>query len=274
MDTQRILQEAQKIASKFSFWMVSGNIAHLYGYVCEQSEKKYELEIKFDDNFPSLPPQFIYYDNIKELLGEFQLDRLRTWIPESFVVDAIYELKDKIEEVLQGPRIANDEQLAPIKNITGENLKPHVKPDQTSKENADFQTTNDYIIPDLNAYPPDLQSDDFFYDEKEASNTPNVSSPEHGESLRSKPNFIKSEDMSFILSTELSLIQQEYACDQRDQRMSDINVYLTITLTKTFIIEIDFIKYPERPKMIFSEEIKKILGDPYQSLNLLKKLEC
>ncbi len=42
MDKQRILKEAQKIASKFSFWMVSGNIAHLYGYVYETPEKKIE----------------------------------------------------------------------------------------------------------------------------------------------------------------------------------------------------------------------------------------
>lgn len=56
MDTKRILKEAQKIASKFSFWMVSGNITHLYGYAYEQSEKKYELEIKFDDDFPTSPP--------------------------------------------------------------------------------------------------------------------------------------------------------------------------------------------------------------------------
>ena len=59
MDKQRILKEAQKIASEFSFWMVSGNIAHLYGHVYETPDKKYELEIKFDANFPNSPPQFI-----------------------------------------------------------------------------------------------------------------------------------------------------------------------------------------------------------------------
>lgn len=55
MDKQRILREAQKIAAKFSFWMVSGNISHLYGYAYETPEKKYELEIKFDENFPNSP---------------------------------------------------------------------------------------------------------------------------------------------------------------------------------------------------------------------------
>jgi len=54
MDKQRILKEAQKIAAKFSFWMVSGDISHLFGYVHETPEGKFELEIKFDDDFPYL----------------------------------------------------------------------------------------------------------------------------------------------------------------------------------------------------------------------------
>ena len=74
MDTQRILKEAQKIATKFSFWMVSGNIAHLYGYAYETPENKYELEIKFDENFPNNPPQFLYHSEIKELLGDDEKD--------------------------------------------------------------------------------------------------------------------------------------------------------------------------------------------------------
>ncbi|GAH16832.1 unnamed protein product, partial [marine sediment metagenome] len=89
MDKQRILREAQKIAAKYSFWMVSGNIAHLYGYVYETPEKKYELEIKFDENFPSKPPQLIYHDEIKEILGDIQLNKLINWTPESNVVDII-----------------------------------------------------------------------------------------------------------------------------------------------------------------------------------------
>jgi len=51
MDKQRILKEAQKIAADFSFWMVSGDISHLFGHVYETSEGKYELEIKFTSKF-------------------------------------------------------------------------------------------------------------------------------------------------------------------------------------------------------------------------------
>ncbi|MFX1478918.1 MAG: hypothetical protein ACFFCI_12375, partial [Promethearchaeota archaeon] len=87
MDRQRILKEAQRIAKEFSFWMVSGNIAHLYGYVLESQEKKYELEIKFSENFPQKPPEMIYHDEIKDLIGDFELIKLRNWTSESRVVD-------------------------------------------------------------------------------------------------------------------------------------------------------------------------------------------
>ena len=59
MDKQRILREAQIISSQFSFWMVSGNIAHLYGYAYETPEQKYIVEVKFDEEFPNAPPQII-----------------------------------------------------------------------------------------------------------------------------------------------------------------------------------------------------------------------
>ncbi len=96
MDRQRILKEAQQIAKKFSFWMVSGNIAHLYGYAYETPERKFELEIKFDDTFPNSPPQMIYTNEIKELLGGFKLDSLTNWLPERAVVEIVRELRAKI----------------------------------------------------------------------------------------------------------------------------------------------------------------------------------
>ena len=99
MNKQRILKEAQTIASNFSFWMISGDISHLYGYVLETPDKKYELEIKFDENFPNSPPHFIYHDAIQNLLGDVQLNKLRMWTSESSVVDIIHELNLKLEEI-------------------------------------------------------------------------------------------------------------------------------------------------------------------------------
>jgi len=273
MDKQRILKEAQKIAAKFSFWMVSGNIAHLYGNAHETPEVKYEMEIKFDDNFPSAPPQFIYRDAIKELMGEFLLSNLRNWTPESAVVDILHELKAKIQQTLSGgPVIIEESDLVPIM------LDKPTIPQPVNKPAA----SEEYLTPDLNAYPSDVQSSDnvtpsstdgahlYAYEEPSPPQSiiyesPNSSTPSQ-ESLPTQPD-----DTSLAATTELGLIQQEYAYDQRGNQKADINIYMTITLTKTFLIQLNFVNYPEKPTLSFPEEVTALLGDPYQTLVILNK---
>jgi len=122
--------------------MVSGNIAHLYGYVYEIEEKKFELEIKFDENFPTNPPQFIYQKDIIELLENVQLDKLTNWTQESDVVDIIDELKMIIQKVLHVP-----------KTILEENIELK----EVSENSNDSSETDNFITPDLSRYPPDSQ---------------------------------------------------------------------------------------------------------------------
>jgi len=227
MDRQRILKEAQKIASKFSFWMVSGNIAHLYGYVCETSEKKIELEIKFDENFPNKPPQLIYHNDIKELLGDIQLDKILNWTPESHVVDIIHELKLKIQEALHKPKAITGEDLSPVK---------------TKEKTDETLEAEEYITPDLNSYPPDYQSEeyitpsdsngDMIYTEQSPTITPERSNafPDNESKIEAsqpyiEPMFDESGQISLELATELGLIQQEYAYDQKGSNVGDIVVY-------------------------------------------------
>jgi ubiquitin-protein ligase len=273
MNKQRILKEAQKIASKFSFWMVSGNIAHLYGYIYETPEKKIELEIKFDENFPNTPPQLIYHDDIKELLGDIQLEKYLNWTPESNVVDIIHELKLKIQEALHKPEA-----------ITGEDLSS-IKPNESDDETLEPE---EYITPDLNAYPPDYQSEailnpsdpnrDLFYTEQASTDSAegNDAFPEKESKIEvSKPYveplFDETDQPSIELTTELGLIQQEYAYDQKTSNLGEIEVYITITLSKTFIISINFTKYPQKPIILVPEEVKNIFGDPNASIETLKK---
>ncbi|MHA1987712.1 MAG: hypothetical protein ACW98D_13840 [Promethearchaeota archaeon] len=273
MDKQRILKEAQKIASKFSFWMVSGNIAHLYGYVYEVPEKKMEMEIKFDESFPNSPPQLIYHDEIKELLGDIQLENHLNWTIESNVVDIIHELKSKIQEALHKP----DEK-------TGDDPSP-VEINEKTEEAVDVE---EYITPDLNAYPSDYQSeeyltpsdpnDDLFFTEQTSTD-----SSEGNDALQEdkskdettqpyvEPIFDESDQVSLELTTELGLIQQEYAYDQKGSAVGDIEVFITITLSKTFIISINFTKYPQKPIVLVPEEVKNIFGDPNASIEILKK---
>ncbi|MFX1500695.1 MAG: hypothetical protein ACFFDH_06990 [Promethearchaeota archaeon] len=271
MDKQRILKEAQRIAKNFSFWMVSGNIAHLYGYVYETGGKKYELEIKFDEDFPNTPPKMIYHNDIEELLGTFQLNNLVNWNSKSAVVDIINELKSKIKDTLKKSIEIIEKPLISVEK----------------QENNDISFENEeYLTPDLNAYPPDYQyeenfpstdtPDNLFYTEKssdkklEETNTPSIKNSNNKSFIPIQEPFIEaSEQISVAISTELGLIQQEYAYDQPNAKKAVVNVYITITLTKTFIITIDFMNYPKKPIIIFPDELKNILGEPNKTLETM-----
>ena len=164
MDKQRILKEAQKIAAKFSFWMVSGDISHLFGYVHETPEGKFELEIKFGDDFPYVPPEFVYHKEIKELLGDFQLETVKNWATSSSVVDIIAELETKIQQALPGAEGVEEQPLISItddKKIT-EEIKVESLQETDNKEVLASETeTEEFITPDLNAYPPDFEYEQF-----------------------------------------------------------------------------------------------------------------
>ena len=274
MDKQRILKEAQKIAAKFSFWMVSGNIAHLYGYIYESNEKKYEVEIKFDENFPDSPPQFIYHNAIKELLGEFQLNQLVMWTPDSAVVEIIHELKVKIRDALNKPMDTEDQQFVSITHPLENQIQKDLVPKQVSQDDMNSFKSEKYITPDLNAYPADFDVEKYNFqaDANEELLQPNqqisqtdFQEVQQGEIIR------EAEQISVDISTEIGLIQQYFAFDQKGHNPADLNVYMTITLTKTFIIGINFADYPERPIITFPDQLKSLLGDPYESLDLLKK---
>ncbi len=264
LDKQRILKEAQKIAKEYSFWMVSGNIAHLYGYVYETSERKYELEIKFDEKFPKTPPQMIYHPEIKDLLRNFQPNALNNWTPESIVVNIVHELRKAIEDALESPRKLSEESLIPFEEKHDVSL---------GKE--------EYITPDLDAYPPDFQYEEFitpsdsnneiFYTSGDLE--PQVIENSDDESkITQKQDFLDVKaPISVPINTELGLIQQEYAYDHIGPKEAEINIYITITLTSTFIITIDFMNFPERPVINFPNEVKRLLGDPYITLNTLKE---
>ncbi|MFX1257038.1 MAG: hypothetical protein ACFFAN_04215 [Promethearchaeota archaeon] len=288
MDKQRILKEAQRIAAKFSFWMVSGNIAHLYGYIHDTSEKKYDLEIKFDENFPIAPPQLIYYDAIKELLGDFKPKKLIIWTPESVVVDILHELKFEIQKTLNKSVNSEEKHLIPSNSPSENQSQKKIMINQSTKNNLSLSDSEDYITPDLESYPPDfdykkfnpqLSSDnDLFYSDWQTSSSSRKNLDDqyqpsilNFQETNQEENFEEKEQISVAASTELRLIQQYYAYDQKGDNPANINVYLTITITKTFIIGVSFTNYPKKPIISFSNEVKSILGDPYQSLESLKK---
>jgi ubiquitin-protein ligase len=135
----------------------------------------------------------------------------------------------------------------------------------------------------LNVYPPDFEYqsqnnlvDDLFYTDpnKELKAQTEKNHPEHLDipsEEKIKGTFEDSEPVSIEINTELGLIQQYYAYDQKGANPADINIYMTITISKTFIIGIDFSDYPKKPRITLPEQLKHILGSPYDSLTTLKK---
>ncbi|MFW9876424.1 MAG: hypothetical protein ACFFG0_25295, partial [Candidatus Thorarchaeota archaeon] len=161
-------------------------------------------------------------------------------------------------------------------------------PIKASEKSDESTEAEEYITPDLDAYPPDYEIDEYittsesnkdtFYTEQsptDSSESFEAISDEkpktESKRLTIEPPIEEIDQLSLELTTELGLIQQEYTYDQLDSKGADINVYITITLTKTFIISIDFINYPERPVITFPDEVKKILRDPYRTLNTLRE---
>ena len=139
MDKQRILKEAQKIAADFSFWMVSGNITHLLGHVYETSEGKYELEIKFSEEFPNSPPNLIYHKEIKELLGDFHLETLHNWSADSSVVNVVHELRNIILNALDKSEDLGEESLIPtsLENDNVMNLSDELSQEDSNEGKRD-----------------------------------------------------------------------------------------------------------------------------------------
>jgi len=286
MNKERILKEAQKIATKFSFWMVSGEISHLYGNVYETADKKYDMEIKFDENFPNSPPQFIYRDTIKNLLGDIQLEGLKFWSSEFSVVKLIEELKTKILNSLNKKKESDDLKIEAITSQMEEKLQKETTFDQKSQKKIVSSESEEYITPDLDAYPPDLDfeqiehqttpEEEFFYANDQLSAAEDSSETNNSympvDDIEEKTESLElSSQVSLEINTELGLIQQYFAYDQQGSNPADIKVYMTITIAKTFIIGINFSDYPKYPIIALPKQLKNILGDPYESLSTLKK---
>ncbi|MFX1325211.1 MAG: hypothetical protein ACFE8N_09645, partial [Promethearchaeota archaeon] len=187
--------------------------------------------------------------------------------------DIIKELKARILDSLQTPKGSTEERISSA---------------SIDKESEISPEEDEYITPDLDAYPPDFQYEEYLTPsnsendyplEKSEDTTPplyelNQESEKISDNESEKPIqervFQEESELSVALNTELGLIQQEYAYDQVGQNAADVNIYLTITLTKTFIIRIDFTRFPEKPIISFPEEIEKLLENPHKELSTLR----
>ncbi|MHA1284712.1 MAG: ubiquitin-conjugating enzyme E2 variant [Promethearchaeota archaeon] len=272
MNKKYILKAAQELAVQYAFWMVSGDISHLYGYILEDKGKKYDLEIIFSEDFPKKPPEFIYHKNIRSLLSQFKLRTLENWHEKESVLNIVEELhallKSKINQVEPGYGGTDLQTSGEIESIKEKDLG------NIDKLPIKEEVNNGYLTPDLDAYPPEFDNEVFLPD----------SSPEkiNQEDLHEEDFFIQEEQDIFygeqehlnkngvLINTELGLLQQEYGFDEVGLKKGIVKVYLTITLTKTFLIEIDFTNYPERPLLKFPVELQSFLKMSPDDLDVLK----
>ena len=234
---------------------------------------KYELEIKFDGNFPNTSPQFVYRDAIKKLLGDFQLDKLLIWTPDSSVVDIVDELKVKIQETLNKPFDNNEQQFEPDTAAIENLISGDSESKQTLQDQIRLSQSDEYITPDLNAYPEDPNFEEYIHqpDIINESVTP-ILQDSHSDFQEDKQKEISEEleSESVEISTELGLIQQYYTFERIGNNPADLQVYITITISQTFIIGVNFENYPNDPIIAFPDPLKKILGNPYDLIKSLK----
>ena len=171
-ENDRLLQEAQLIAAEFSFWMVKGQLSHLYGNIYESKDglTKHPLEIVYDDTFPTNPPEISFPQDIPNLPEEIQLESLNNWTTESHVVEIVRELYQIVKNAVEGNEIPKMQSIPksaePVIKDRSEatqsmqSSKPSIptqpiqsaQPTQpvTSKPNT---SQEEYLTPDSNAYP-------------------------------------------------------------------------------------------------------------------------
>lgn len=239
----RLLKEAQLIAEKFPFYTVKGKLDHLYGNIYESpdGEIKYALEIVYEDTFPEHPPQFIFSDESLNIPEGTQIKSLKNWTPESNVVDIVSELSKLIK-------------------ITIESKGQQVESDDTIEE-------DEYLIPDSGEYPDNY--DQVSTDTKDYPEWNPEDFVESPTNINKEEQF-ESTDADIQIATEAALIQQEYAMDYINNSVGIVEVYLTITVEQTFIIQINFLNYPQRPELILNEGLASMFGDINEKLKILK----
>ncbi len=297
-DKDRLLREAQKIGAKFQFFSVGGNMAHLLGYVHEAAGVKYQVEIKYDDNFPTTPPQLIFSRPILNLLGsEISLSNLESWTEDSEVVAIIEELRDKVLETIQQGATAAPATKMPTPKPA--QARPPAKPQATPEPASPPPQEEQWVTPDMGSYPdgevpttPEEEGtptweegltgeeppQDNFYEpstEEQGSVPPEAGTEESTKSgakeapAPEEPSIAYNEDETPTATEQMALILQEYSADAYGPGRAQI--YMTITVEQTFILKIEFNNYPARPEVILPPSIKTFLGDLTQGLKILRE---
>ncbi|GAB4307334.1 MAG: hypothetical protein Kow0069_04780 [Promethearchaeota archaeon] len=275
MDRERLLLEAQLIGQNFSFWATSESYEHLFGYVYETENTKYQVDVKFDHDFPLSPPRLFFAPEVLELIGgDIRLRTLENWTPDSHVVDVLLELRYAIQQVLTGPATAIGESEGTGVSGGGQSSTSGAGPAATPGE-------GEFVTPDLTLYPAEgvdgVQPWDETWEAGEseredagdatvgggvpldqATGPGNSSSTAAGEDAVLNP----------LVANQVAEIQQWFAVDE--VRPGIVQVFITIPTGQTYLVEVDLHDYPSRPVLKLPAGISDVIGEPYINFESLK----
>ncbi|MHA1684144.1 MAG: hypothetical protein ACTSUE_24605 [Promethearchaeota archaeon] len=300
-----IYKEAEEILGAFQeFWAVDDDINHLYGIVERTGVKEFTVELFFSSDFPATPPELRVSQNIVELLGRnIELQSLLNWNENSRTVEILRELKMLIERHLEDDFLDLKPKPAPkeieLKSYsdfatpepfefheTGKNLgtKPVARPKRelmaaaaeaaAAAREVEAPAVEDEptIIPDNKKWSEDqlasqpAPANDMFDESFWAGTSAGAPAIDDG----TKKKSLTGDPMRDArIAEEHDLLTREYSFDYIDN-IANVKVYLTISIDSTFIIGINFIDFPNKPKITFPDKLLSIIPDPGSTLISLR----
>ncbi len=293
MSREAVFNEAEQILAEFpDFWAVDENIYHLFGVVQKTGVKQYTVEIYFPNDFPASAPQIRISKEVAELLGkQIELKTLSNWKKGvSRVVDILKELKLLVDKSLEmdvtelkiSPKSKDGAQKSYSEFATPEPFEFQASGNKPSGVKAVPRPAEGVKIKgvaepedEIKVFIPDGKkwSEEGLEQHKAGSEgsidegawDSGAGSDDAGAeagSLTGDP------EKDAALKVELDKLMTEYSIDYTS--IADVNIYLTISVESTFIIHINYVNYPERPKVDLPDDLKSMIPNPYTQLASLR----
>ncbi|MEX2682355.1 MAG: hypothetical protein Q6373_012210, partial [Candidatus Sigynarchaeota archaeon] len=294
MSREAVFSEAEQILAEFpDFWAVDENIYHLFGVIQKTGVKQYTVEIYFPNDFPASAPQIRISKEIAELLGkQIELKTLSNWKKGvSRVVDILKELKLLIEKSLEMdvtelkivPKSKESAQKAYAEFATPEPFEFQAAGDKPSgvkavprpSEGVKIKTVAEpedeikVFIPDGKRWSEEGLEKHKAGSEGDLDESAWTSGDSGGVDAGTEIASLTGDpEKDAALRAELDKLMTEYSIDYTN--IADVNIYLTISVESTFIIHINYLDFPERPKIDLPDDLKTLIPNPYTQLASLR----
>jgi ubiquitin-protein ligase len=290
MSRDAVFAEAEQILALFpEFWAVDENIYHLFGVIQKTGVKQYTVEVYFPADFPNSAPQIRISKEVSELLGkQIELKTLSSWKKgTSKVVDILKELKMLVDRMLEMDMA--DLKTSP-KEGAPKSYAEFATPEPFEFRSAGNKPSGVKAVPrrgedirikevaepedDIKVYVPDGKtwSEEGLEDHKTKSSgtfDETTWEPATNDVGADAKGSTGDPEKDAALKTELDRLMTEYSIDYAS--ISEVNIYLSISVESTFIIHVNYANYPERPKLELPDDLKSWIPNPTNSLKTLRE---